>query len=157
MTEQQQPRRDEKEEKDEKEWGMDEKWEEKTQEKEIGKRWDEKWKRDPLSGIIWAAILIWAGIAFLVWNLGLLDDVRLPGDASAWSFVIAGAGLILLAEVVIRLLVPAYSGPIGGALVLGVILLGAGLGDITGSDLVWPLIIIAAGLVVLFRGFTRRG
>lgn len=157
MTDQEPRERDEKEEKDDRDWQMGEKWDEKTQEKEVGKRWDEKWSRDPLSGIVWAAILIWAGVAFLVWNLGFLDDVRLPGDAGAWSFVMAGAGLILLGEVLVRLLVPAYSGPVGGGLVLGIILLGVGLGEITGSDLVWPLVIIVAGLAILFRGFFRKG
>ena len=36
---------------------------EKEHEKEE-KTWDEKWRRDPLSGIVWATILIWAGVVF---------------------------------------------------------------------------------------------
>ena len=139
-------------EKEEKEWGMDEKMDEKTQEKQMGKRWEEKWSRDPLSSIIWAGILIWAGVFFLIWNMGFLDDISLPGNAGAWSYVTAGAGLLLLAEVLIRLTVPAYSGPIGGSLVLGVLLFGSGLGDITNSDLIWPLIIIVIGVSIIFRG-----
>ncbi len=138
-------------EKEEKEWGMDEK----THEKEMGKRWEEKWSRDPLSSFVWAGILIWAGVFFLIWNLGFLEDVSLPGNAGVWSYVTAGAGLILLAEVLIRLTVPTYSGPVGGSLVLGVLLLGSGLGDITNSDLIWPLIIIVIGLSIIVRG-TRK-
>ncbi|NIS83494.1 MAG: hypothetical protein GTO14_25600 [Anaerolineales bacterium] len=156
MTDQERHEQEEKfEEKFDRGW-MDEKWVDKTQEKPVGKRWEEKWSRDPLSSFVWATILIWAGVAFLVWNLGLLDDIRLPSGANAWSFALAGAGLILLGEVVIRLFVPAYSGPVGGRLVLGIILFGIGLGEITGSELVWPLVIIVAGLSILFRGFLRR-
>lgn len=143
-------------EKEEKEWGTDEKMDEKTHEKEMGKRWEEKWSRDPLSSIVWAGILIWAGVAFLIWNLGLLEDVNLPGNAEVWSYVSAGAGLILLAEVLIRLTVPTYSGPVGGSLILGVLLLGGGLGDITNSDLIWPLIIIVIGLSIIVRGTRKR-
>jgi len=139
--------------KEEKEWGKDEKQDEKTQEKEMGKRWDEKWNRDPLSAIVWAAILIWVGVLFLIWNLGLLEDVALPGTADAWAIVRVGAGLILLAEVLIRLTIPTYSGNVWGSLILGVILFASGLGDITSSELVWPLIIIIVGLTVLLRGF----
>lgn len=142
-------------EKDEKEWGMDEKVDEKNQEKQMGKRWEEKWSRDPLSSIIWAGILIWAGVFFLIWNMGFLDDINLPGNAGGWSYVTAGAGLLLLAEVLIRLTVPAYSGPVGGSLVLGVLLFGSGLGDITNSDLIWPLIIIVIGVSIIYRG-TRK-
>ena len=135
---------------------MDEKMDEKNQEKQMGKRWEEKWSRDPLSSIIWAGILIWAGVFFLIWNMGFLEDIRLPGNADAWSYVIAGAGLLLLAEVLIRLTVPTYSGPIGGSLVLGVLLLGSGLGDITDSDLIWPLIIIVIGLSIIVRGARKQ-
>jgi hypothetical protein len=82
--------------------------------------------------------------------------VNLPGNAGAWSYVTAGAGLILLAEVLIRLTVPAYRGPVGGSLFLGVILFGSGLGDITNSDLIWPLIIIVLGLSIIFRGTRKK-
>jgi hypothetical protein len=143
-------------EKEEKEWGMDEKMDEKTHEKEMGKQFEEKWSRDPLSSIIWAGILIWAGVFFLIWNLGFLDDIGLPRNVSSWSYVTAGAGLLLLSEVVIRLTVPTYSGPIGGSLFLGVILLGSGLGDITNSDLIWPLIIIVAGVSIILRGVRKQ-
>jgi hypothetical protein len=143
-------------EKEEKEWGMDEKMDEKTQEKQMGKRWEEKWSRDPLSSIIWAGILIWAGVFFLIWNMGFLEDISLPGNAGPWSYVIAGAGSLLLVEVLIRLTVPAYSGPIGASLILGVLLFGGGLEDITNSDLIWPLIIIVVGLWIIVRGARKQ-
>ena len=41
---------------------FDEKEREKQEEKTAEKSFDEKYRRDPLSAIIWAAILIWAGV-----------------------------------------------------------------------------------------------
>ena len=61
MSNQSRYEKDEKDEKDEKEVA---KQEEKTME--------EKWRRDPLGTLIWALILIWAGLVWLGWNLGIL-------------------------------------------------------------------------------------
>jgi len=68
---------------------------------------DEKWHRDPLSAIVWAAILIWIGVVLLIGNMGLLDNLSILGRrVEAWSFGFLGAGAIVLLEVVVRLLVP---------------------------------------------------
>jgi hypothetical protein len=148
----------------------DEKFDEKDKEKREEKspeekNWDEKWRRDPLGSIVWAVIFIWAGLVFLASNLGYLDSLYsrtagIPGFGfpfrlEAWSLVLAGAGVILLIEVVVRLLVPAYRRPIGGTLILGIILIGVGLGDLISWSIIWPLIIIAVGLSIIFRGFLR--
>ncbi len=78
-----------------------EKEEEKEEEKrhEKGpeeKNWDEKWRRDPLGSLIWALILIWAGVALLLSNMGLL--FRIPG-LEVWELIFLGAGVLILAEV----------------------------------------------------------
>ncbi len=138
-------------EKYEKEEEKAEKEDEKEHEKEE-KTWEEKWRRDPLSAVVWAAILIWAGVALLAVNLDLLASFEW---VDAWGLVFAGAGLIVLLEVVIRVLVPSYRRPVGGTLLFGFILLGIGLGNLLNTDLVWPLILIAFGLSVLLRSFTR--
>jgi hypothetical protein len=144
-------------EKDEKNEKEDEKVEEKTVE--------EKYRRDPLSAIIWALILIWAGLVFLADNMGMLASFRLPAGVvpgagfihpEAWSVIFVGGGVILLAEVVIRLLVPIYRQPVGGTIFLAAVFLGIGLGNIFGWNVVWPLILIALGLSVLLRGAWRR-
>ena len=54
---------------------MDEKAEEKQYEKVDEKRWEEKGRRDPLSSMIWAGILIWVGVSLLANNLGILNSV----------------------------------------------------------------------------------
>jgi uncharacterized membrane protein len=137
MTE---PRRDEKFEKEEKEREKEE------------KSWDEKWREDPLSAVVWALILVWAGIALLIGNLDALQDTALEG----WNLVFAGAGVILLLEVVVRLLVPAYRQPVIGGLILGFVFLAIGLGDLGIWDAIWPLAIILLGVALLLRGFGWR-
>ena len=148
MSEQQ---RHEKEEKEEKPRQMQEK-DEKHGEKEE-KNWEEKWRRDPLSGIVWASILIWAGLVLLVDNLGFLARFE---RLDAWAVIFIGAGLIVLAGVVVRLLVPAYRRAVTGTLILGFILIAIGLENLLSWNVIWPLILIALGVFVLVRGLIWR-
>lgn len=145
---------DEKDEKDEKEV---DKREEKTAE--------EKWRRDPLGSITWAIILVWAGLVLLADNLGWIQNIPLnnllPDSLSmlrpgTWNIIMVGAGVILLVEVGIRMVVPAYRAPVGGTLILSAILIGAGLGNVFGWNVVWPLIVIAIGVSILLRAFWKR-
>lgn len=148
---------------------------EKFDEKELEKReekspeeksWDEKWQRDPLNTIAWAAILIWAGIVLLADNLGYLDPLRDLGRGTAglgflahfeaWSLIFFGAGVIILLEILVRLLIPAYRKPVGGTLIFGLVLIGIGLGDVFGWTIIWPLILIGLGLSILLRGVMRN-
>ncbi len=126
--------------------------EEKRAEKEE-KSWDEKWQRDPLSAVVWAGILIWAGLVLLANNLGLLLRFE---QLDAWGLIFIGAGLIILLEVVVRLLIPAYRRPVTGSLIFGIILLGVGLGNLVSWGLIWPLALIIIGLSILVRGILWR-
>lgn len=156
--------RNEKAEKDEKDLRKHE--EKSAEEKSV----EEKWRRDPLGAVVWALILIWAGIILLAANLGFLDainrflaeigvqtaelPVKLPFMAlSAWSLVFLGAGVLLLAEVVVRLLFPSYRRPVLGTLILATIFLGMGLGS---WGLIWPMVLIVAGVSLLLGGLFRR-
>ncbi len=150
----------------------DEKFDEKAMEKREEKSpeeksWDEKYRRDPLGAIVWALIFIWAGVVFLASNMGWLDSVLrrssdIPGwgfvgsFVGAWPIVLIGAGVIILGEVVIRLLVPAYRRPITGSLIFAIVLIAIGLGDLVNWNLIWPLILIALGASFLLRGVTRK-
>ena len=127
-----------------------EKEHEKEEEKAGGGWGYEKWRRDPLSAAVWAAILIWAGVALLAENMGLL--VRFEW-LDAWALIFIGAGGIVLLEVVVRLLVPSYRRAVGGTLVFAVVLVGIGVGNLFGWDVTWPLILIAIGVSILLRGF----
>ena len=126
------------------------------QEKEEEKQemsWDEKWRRDPLSAAAWALVFIWGGLVLLAGNLGLFDGIEM---IDGWDLFFAGAGLILLGEVALRLLVPAYSGPVIGTIIIAAVFLAIGLGGLLNWGAIWGLVIIAAGIYVLFTAL-RRG
>jgi hypothetical protein len=145
---------------------------EEKQEKEVQKqeeKMEEKWHQDPLSAIVAAMILIWAGTVLLAANLGLLDALEqllealplydLPFDipffgVSAWRLFFLGAGGIVLCEVIIRLIVPRFRRKVFGSLIGAIVLLALGYGNF---EVIWPLILIAIGVSVLLGGlFNRR-
>lgn len=141
-------------------WQQDEKQEEKQEEKHDEKHEEkgggEKWQRDPVGAVVWAAILIWAGVALLAETLGLLGTVGpLPG-ITAWSAIFTGAGLIVIAGAAFRLLVPEYRRPVAGRFILGAVLIGVGLGNVVGYTLVWPLVLVAIGVYLLIRNLMPR-
>jgi drug/metabolite transporter (DMT)-like permease len=130
---------------------MDEKEQEKQREKS-----QEKYRTDPLSSLVWAVILIWAGVAFLLTNLNLLEGIPVLEEFQGWDLVFSGVGVILLGEIVVRLTVPAYSGPVIGRMILALVLLSIGLGDRFGWDYIWPIAIIVIGVIMLFGGVFKR-
>ena len=144
---------------------FDEKEMEKREEKSPEeKSWEEKYQRDPLSPIIWGLILLWAGGVLLLSNLGLLDSLlRRTVIAPAWverltqgwSLVMLGAGVIILIEVAIRLLIPLYRHSIVGTAILAIVFIGIGLGDLISWNILWPLVLIALGLIIVLRGVLR--
>ena len=127
---------------------------EEKEEKHDEKDQEEKWRRDPLSGMVWAAILIWAGLVLLADNLRLLASFQ---QLQSWALILIGAGVILLIEVVIRLTMPAYRRAVVGTLILGLVLIGAGLGEVLSWDVMGPLVLIGVGVFILTRVFLRRG
>ena len=150
---------------DEKDEKFDEKALEKREEKAPEeKSWEEKYRRDPLGPIIWGLILLWAGTVLLLSNLGMLASlwsrtiigpVWVGRLAQGWSLVMLGAGVILLVEVVIRLLVPIYRQSVVGTLILAIVFIGIGLGDLISWNILWPLVLIGLGLVIVARGLFR--
>jgi hypothetical protein len=135
-----------------------EKEEEKEEEKrhEKGgeeKSWDEKWRRDPINAGGWAVILIWAGLVLLGENLGMLARLA-PLDA--WHLILIGAGLILLIGAAIRLSVPAYRRPVGGAVILGLVLLAAGISELGRTEIIWSAALILLGVFFLLRGLMGK-
>lgn len=132
----------------------DEKTEEKVDEKRDEKTPDEKRRRDRVGGATLAAILIWIGVALLLDNL---DAVARYPWWETWAVILAGIGAIFLVEAFVRLARPEHRRPVGGSIILGLVLLGVGLGELVSWSLVWPVVVIAAGVIFLLRGlFMRR-
>jgi hypothetical protein len=127
---------------------------EKQEEKEE-KSWEEKWRRDPLNAAVWAIILIWGGVMLLAHNFNLLAWFPF---LDAWGVFFIGAGCILLLEVGFRLIMPAYRQPVLGNIILAIVFLAIGLGnlDFIGWECILPLAVIGAGLFLLVRGLLRR-
>jgi hypothetical protein len=141
-----------------------EKHDEKDQEKSEEKG-EEKWRRDPLGSVIWAGILIWAGLVLLADNLGWLAGIRrglagLPAfneaNLGAWSFILIGAGVLLLVEALIRLTVPTYRRPVTGTVIFGGLLIAGGLGGAINWTLLGPIILITIGVILLLQSLLRR-
>lgn len=134
----------------------DEKLEKQDEKDEKGR--GEKWRNDPLGAVIWALILIWAGLVFLAQNLGWLTRFELD---NVWGLIFIGAGLIVWLEVLIRLVLPQYRRPVVGTFIFGIVLLGIGVGITFGTtpqmwSVIFALVIIAVGVSILFRGLGRR-
>ncbi|MBN1977622.1 MAG: hypothetical protein JW918_09495 [Anaerolineae bacterium] len=144
---------------------------EKSEEKEMEKH-EEKQQDDLLSSVVGAVFLIWLGAVLLAANTGFLDTFTkilaslsikpyaLPFEFPLPFFTLEaaqvffiGAGVILLFEVVIRLLVPVYRRRVLGTIIGAIIFFSLGLGN---WQVVGPLILVAIGVTILFRGFTRR-
>jgi hypothetical protein len=143
---------------------MDEKSEEKYEKED--EKFEEKNHRDPLSALVWALILIWAGLVFLASNLGWLnaintslvlpENVQVVGNLTTWSVIFMGAGVLVFLEAIIRTFVPAYRSSTGGNFFLAAIFLGIGFSALFGWQAVWPFILIAMGLSALASALIRR-
>lgn len=138
-------------------------------EKEVLKHEEKVEQRDPLSTAIWAIILIWAGVVFLAVNTGWTERLFRQGffkrilpsgmemfEPSTWSIILLGAGVILLVETILRLILSQYHRHIGGSLITGAVFIGIGLGNWFGWDLVWPIVVIAVGVSILVGGLLKK-
>lgn len=144
----------------EKEAGQDEKQEEKQEEKHDEKQEEkghgEKLARDPVGAVVWATILIWAGLVFLADSLGLWGQLLAFPTLAPWPAVLAGAGLIVIGGAFFRLLVPEHSRPVTGAFVVGAVLIALGVGSAIGYELALPLVLIGVGALILLRNLLPR-
>ncbi len=144
QQQQQQRRRNEKEE---------EKRGEKEEEK--GHGLDEKWARDRVRAVAIAAILIWGGLVALAGTLGLFD---FNWENHGWAVFFIGVGVILIVKVIVRALIPEYRRRFGGSLIIALIIIAVGIGDLVSWNwgYIGPAILIIIGLIIVLRGVFRR-
>jgi cation transport ATPase len=135
-----QPYRGEKEEKDEKD------------RRERVEKQEKEQRRDPLSNVMGALFLIMLGVILLIQAQGWITWSEFGG---LWNLFFIGAGLLLLLEAALRLMLPAYRRPILGQIVGGMVLLAIGLGGMTRFELTGPIILIGIGLAILLGGLFR--
>jgi len=122
---------------------QDEKEQEKKQEK--GRNLDEKYRHNPLGFISWAVLIIWLGVTLLLQNADVISD-----SDRGWAVFAWGGGVIILAEALLRLVVPKWRRPVVGSFIWGAIWLGVGFGLWYGKwEVIGPIVIIAVGVAVL--------
>ncbi len=114
---------------------------------------EEKGVADRPGTLTWALVLIMAGLVMLAGNVGLLPE---DDGVSTFGIILMGAGVIVGLEVLFRYLRPEYRRPLGGRLVLAVMLFVAGGGSSIGWEHVWPVLLIGIGVAILVGSLTRR-
>jgi hypothetical protein len=124
---------------------------EKIEEKGYG--YAEKFRRDPLSAVFWAAILILVGLVFMAENLDMLPQI---GEMEAWHWIAFGAGLLLLLEALVRVVSPDHARPVIGRFIFAVICLMGGLSGLISPEITWPLVLVLIGVGILIRAVLRR-
>jgi hypothetical protein len=125
---------------------------EKEDEKRSEKSWDEKWRHNPVRAVTLAIILIWGGIVALI-SVGNL--ISMPKWWEGWPVFLVGTGVILLIKAAIRMM-PEHRRSVGGTVIIGIVLIGVGLGDLLTWSFIWPVILIVIGLVLIIGIFFRR-
>jgi hypothetical protein len=110
-------------------------------------------RRPRISGIVWALVLIWVGLVLLAVNLGLSASITW---ANMWSYLFTGAGVIVLAGGIYRLVVPAHRRWAFGPIIFGLVLIGFGVGWLYGWSIIWPLVIVSVGVAILLGAIFRR-
>jgi hypothetical protein len=111
--------------------------------------WENGRVMDRLDAVGWASVFIWGALVLLAYVTGWASSFSWW---DGWGMFFTGVAVILLVGTGIRWLVPEYrrAGLIWG-LVFGLILLGIGLGEI--AVWIWPLLLGAIGITILYRVF----
>ena len=110
------------------------------------------WRSDRLDSVAWAAIFFWAALILLGEAAGYSSTLSWW---DGWGVFFSGAGIIVLAEAIIRLLLPGYRSSWWWSLVVGSVLLGIGLESSDGWAWIWALVMAAIGVATLRRVFAR--
>jgi hypothetical protein len=96
-------------------------------------------------------ILILLGVLFFLANQGSL------GWDAWWKYFLIGLGGIFLIDAAMRRGQENSRGMIMGRVVSGLVLIAIGVMFLFGFSNWWPLILIAAGIIIIGTGLMRRG
>jgi hypothetical protein len=119
----------------------------------IEQKYDERKERRRLEGLWWAVVVIWAGLVFGADGMGLMPQV---GDASAWSWIFLGAGMVGILGSFYRLTLSNVPNPTAWDWVWGGICLIIGLDGFVTLNIFWPLILTLVGGIALVNGLWSR-
>jgi hypothetical protein len=110
---------------------------------------------DPVNRVMFAGLLVMAGVILLADQLHLLPSYR---GAGIWAWIALGAGAVFLLTELVRGLSSDFGPPSGWTLITGVACLGFGASAIFGVtwELLWPAGLILIGIVMLVRNISGR-
>lgn len=106
-----------------------------------------------LDSYFWGGVLLWAGVVIGGESMGLLPQI---GNASTWSWIFLGAGLLSIGLNLISLSSDTFADPTAWDWVWGVLFALIGAGGFTTIDISWPIIFIVIGVAMLVKTFFRR-
>ena len=113
--------------------------------------WAEWCRTDRGDAIGWGASFVWAGLVLIAQVTGYSANFSWW---DGWGLFFTGAGAITLVVAVGRLLMTRQRAKAIGGLIFGCFLLAIGLGEV--AAWLWPLLLIAIGIVILLSAFGRR-
>jgi len=119
----------------------------------IKQKYSRRKERRRLEGLWWAVALIWAGLVFGADGMGLIPQI---GDASAWSWIFLGAGMVGILGSFYRLTLSNVPNPTAWDWVWSGICLIIGLDGFVTLNIFWPIILILAGGIALVNGLWSR-
>ena len=124
----------------------------KEKEKEFCGGWEEWWHSDLVDALGWAAGFIWGALVILAGATNLSANFSWW---DGWAVFFTGAGVIVLIEVAVRMLIPKYRMGVVGNLIFSLILLTIGLGGLVGWVWVWPMVLIAIAVLIIGGALKR--
>lgn len=114
--------------------------------------WGDWWSSDRLDAMGWAALFMWGALVVVTTYTNLRDDFDWW---NGWGVFFVGAGVIVLCEAVLRLVMIDYRSKFGWTLAWGAAFLAIGLGELA-SPAWYALPLAAIAVLILWEGLTRR-
>ena len=106
--------------------------------------------KDPLRGLLPGLILILLGSLLFLTTRGTLSW------ATWWQYFLIGLGVIFLVDALAHYFTPKYRDASYGKFIPGIILLFIGIAFVYGFSQWWPLVLVAAGIIILINVLFRR-
>ncbi len=108
--------------------------------------WENWCRGDRVDAVGWAVGFVWAAVVIIATQTAITANIVWW---DGWAVFFAGAGVIVLIETAVRLLLPVYRKGIAASLIFGFILIGFGLGGLIGWVWVWPVVLVVVAATIL--------
>ena len=105
--------------------------------------------------LFWGSLILWVGLVFIVANFGIFAFVNM---SNVWKWILLGAGVLALASNIFRSVSTDYPNPQVWDWIFTAGFLIGGLSGFTAInfDVVWPLILIIAGVATIGSLFFKK-